>query len=29
MIEIILILVCLYTGYRLTRKKGESFFYND
>ncbi len=29
MIEIVTVLVSLYAGYRLFRKKGEAFFYKD
>lgn len=29
MIEIAIVLASLYTGYRLFRKKGENFFYDD
>lgn len=29
MIEIAVVLASLYTGYRLFRKSGESFFYDD
>lgn len=29
MIDIVIVLVSLYAGYRLFRKKGEAFFYKD